>query len=297
MTRLAAILIMATVHFTAARGFGWSQRWIHASQASRGTQLWFVGSLTLPSAAQSVRLEAASNGRFIVYVNGYNTTTDVLAPYAMPTPTLRGISCDATPFIDGDTCRIAVLYSPYLEGFDDRQLSLTLYGTLADGSPFAYSAGSDWSWTEANATTAIGDDESESVNGRNAECGWPTGDMPWPSRQPVVEGQGYTPVEHYRPQYIRHTMNCRMVHSSPTSLTFLPPRPFRGWVRVTLRGMRAGTTISVNGLSYTCSGQLDEQACRRFTIPRHSTQDITIVSPSGIKRSNVTSVEALDIDY
>lgn len=296
MRRWLMVLVAATVFCTTTRAFGWNLKWINANDSCRGSQLWFVHSFTLPSRPHSAWIEAASNGRFVVYVNGYNITNDVLAPYPRQSASLRSVTCDVTPFIDDDSCRIAVWYSPFLDGYEGRQLSLTLYGTSADGTSFAFPADKNWAWTKADAMTYIGDDETENINANGFSPDWKTCNIPSPLLYPVDVRQDSCIVEPYKPQFIRHVYECRYAHSTATSLTFLSPCPFRGWVRVTLRGMRAGTTISVNGLNYTCSGIMDEQACRRFTIPRCQTSTIKILSPSGIKPDNVMSVEAIDIE-
>jgi hypothetical protein len=66
-----------------------------------------------------------------------------------------------------------------------------------------------------------------------------------------------------------------------------------GWVRVTMRGMKKGEVVEVNGLRYVCRGGSDDQACRRFTTSTAGIARITL--PAGRSRSNITRVEAIAI--
>lgn len=295
MIRLLLIVVATIMNIASARAVGWTRQWVCADDSCRESQIWFLRTLCLPHRPAEAYIHAASNGRIIVYVNGYNTTTDVLAPYRNGDTSLQGITCDAMPYIDGDTCLIAVWYSPFLKGHEGKQLSLTLYGKYTDGNPFAFTTDGNWSWALAPATTLHSPHETEQINSRAMRANWNNDGLPMPMLRPVKSEVTTDMVGEYRPRHIRKTYSCRLANSSATTLTYLSPFPFHGWARVTLRGMKPGTQITVNGLYYTCNGQMDEQACRRFTIPPYTTTTIKITSPSGIKVSNVMSVEAIDI--
>ena len=68
---------------------------------------------------------------------------------------------------------------------------------------------------------------------------------------------------------------------------------FNGWVRVTLQKMKAGDELIINGLTYTCNGKDDEQACRRFTAGPSGY--IVITGPSYFNRDNIVAVEAIEL--
>ena len=295
MIRLLLIVFLTVMNVTTARSAGWIRQWVCADDSCRESQLWFLRTICLPHKPSEAFINATSNGRITIYVNGYNTTTDVLAPYHSGEETLHCVTCNALPFIANDTCIIAVWYSPFLKGQDQKQLSLTLYGKYTNGESFAFSTDNNWWGTLAPATTLHSPYETESINSRAMIANWNIDGLPMPRLLPVKTTTSTDFVSEYRPQHIRKTYTCRLADSSPTSLTYLSPFAFRGWARVTLRGMKPGTQITVNGLYYTCSGQMDEQACRRFTISPFKTTTIKITSPSGIKESNVMSVEAMDI--
>lgn len=296
MNRLTLIVTITLLHLSTARGEGWNRQWISSCDSCRGSQIWFMRTVCLTQTPEEAFITATSNGRITVFVNGYNTTTDVLAPYRSGDTTLKSITCNVVPYISNDTCLISVWYSPFLEHQDGKELSLTLYGKYADGRHFAFRTDNNWAWAQAPATTLRSPQETEMINSRETSATWNTTGLPTPKLLPVrTKSTTDDVVTEYQPQYARKTLVCRLAHSTPTSLTYISPSPFHGWARVTLRGMKSGTQITVNGLYYTCNGQMDEQACRRFTIPPYTTNTIKITSPSGIKESNVMSVEAIDI--
>lgn len=273
---------------------GWCRQWISADSVG-DSQLWFLRTLILPSQPVEARLEAISGGRVCIYVNGYNATTDILAPYKQGDKVLKSIGCDILPYITDDTCRIAVWYSPFLREIKSKHLSLTVWCRYPDGQRQSYVSDSNWSWVMAPAETNGND---ECFNSLAMYDKWNIDELPAPMLLPVRVSSGsyYEPSEPYTPQYIRHIYSCKKISATPMSLTYLSPSPFCGWVRVTLRGMKRGATLSVNGFDYICNGDIDEQACRRFTISPVATDHIEIRCSSGITADNVMSVEAIDID-
>lgn len=295
MTRLLALLVLCLSYAALARADGQPRQWINATDSCPESQIWFMRTVILDKEVKSAWVEVASNGRVAVYVNGYNTSTDVLTPYRPGDRTMRSFRCQATPFVSSDTCRLAVWYSPFLKSYNGRQLSLTFYGTYTDGSHFAFETDGSWSWTAAPATTHLSRGETEHIAYGSTDVEWLSDDLPLPSLLPVSVTCGSEITLPSRPLLIRNIYPCRLALSSSTSLTYLSPHPFRGWVRVTLRGMKKGQSVTVNGLHYTCGGILDEQACRRFTMPDDKTTTIRITSPCGIHESNIMSVEAIDI--
>ena len=146
------------------------------------------------------------------------------------------------------TCLIAVWYSPFLKGHEGKQLSLTLYGKYTDGKPFAFTTDGNWSWALAPATTLHSPHETEQINSRAMRTNWNIDGLPMPMLRPVKSEVATDMVGEYRPRHIRKTYSCRLANSSATTLTYLSPFPFHGWARVTLRGMKPGTQITVNGL-------------------------------------------------
>ena len=69
---------------------------------------------------------------------------------------------------------------------------------------------------------------------------------------------------------------------------------FQGWVRVTLRDARVGEQVNVGGMVYVCTGQMDEQACRKFTLP--VCRRVWIYGDAHFRKSQIQNVEGLVLE-
>ena len=77
------------------------------------SQVWFRRAFTVARPPLSARVTIASAGRYELFVNGYNVTTDVLAPSAGPPgDTIRVMTYEVGRFLRPDTNVVAVWYSP-----------------------------------------------------------------------------------------------------------------------------------------------------------------------------------------
>jgi hypothetical protein len=70
-------------------------------------------------------------------------------------------------------------------------------------------------------------------------------------------------------------------------------RAFDGWVRLTIRDARKGQRLQMGGLTYICSGEMDEQMCRKFTIARQ--KEVTVTGDKYFKPEQIQAVEGLEI--
>ena len=69
---------------------------------------------------------------------------------------------------------------------------------------------------------------------------------------------------------------------------------FYGFTRVTLRDCKRGQRISINGLQYTCNGEMDEQAFGRFA-PGFC-RKVLISGDRNFKKEQIQNVEAIAIE-
>ncbi len=67
---------------------------------------------------------------------------------------------------------------------------------------------------------------------------------------------------------------------------------FHGYVRVTLRDANMGERLNINGLGYQCSGEMDEQAYRKFT--RRTFRNVWITGDQHFKNSQIQRVEGIE---
>ena len=279
-----------------AQEFG--MRWLYCPQAEETQQVWFKRSFHMNEPAANAILSIASEGRYIVYVNGYNISTDLFSDNPRGAIAVRDF--DVTRFLDEGTNTIAVWYSPVSYG--RRQLYAVLSGQWNSGGNFYLSNDQGWRCRTANARTLP--DGNEEIDGSRYLSDWKEYDWKddafllseW---KPAVVATDLMPavisfVRHEVPAFhAQRILKRAKVSQRGNTLTYDFGQPIEGWVRVTMRGMKKGEVMEVNGLRYTCRGGSDDQACRRFTT--NSAGIARIILPAGRSRSNITRVEAISI--
>ena len=275
----------------------WGTHWISHPSAGDTDQVWFRRTFLSEGMPASAQIAVASGGNFVVYVNGYNVSGDVLVPYGDgPADTIRMMRYEVTRFLNPDTNVVAVWYSP--ESRTRRQLSLTVYGYGRARQLFAYHTDGTWMCRTANARTLPCGDEiindNDYVDSWNLSgCGI-TGWLPaevYTGKEPVPLAE--TPPVHPA-ERISRIYRYRFLDDYGRDIIYHFGHSFKGWVRVTLRGMSRGDTVSVNGLRYVCSGRADEQACRMFTVSESGTALVS--GPPGFSRGNVADIEGIRIE-
>lgn len=297
--RCLAALCLTALCITETMAQEWNTHWIHHPEASAGEQVWFHRTLTVDGPATKARLVTASEGRFVVYVNGYNVTPDVFSPYgAWQTDTIRPVKCDITGYLQPGENTMAVWTAP--RGNTHRQLSLMLNGRTADGREIVLTTDERWlcrttgcrTNTDGNETV----DGNASIDGRNEQYGREISVMRWiPAIESGTQGEREPmPMELPRSTaQVKQIRECAAIEVLGDSIVCRFGHPFNGQVRVTLRDMERGDTLRIGGLTYICTGESDEQACRRFTT---DTQDKAVISGNGrLRRENIMKIEAVCI--
>lgn len=287
---LSLSLSMAALAATAQT---WNLPWISDPMADSTAQIWFRNTFTLKERPITADIHAASDGLFIVYVNGYNVSSDVLEPFDG-----GGIvRYDASRFLRNGANTVAVWYSPKPPCRPTTaQLALSLCGAYANGERFATATDGAWVCRHANATTPANGDETVCANDYVSD--WNTNDggiVGWRAAQesPQRRITAETPPWHDAFRVAR-IQSPERVYPSGKTITYTFGSPIHGWVRLTLRGMERGDTIRMDGFTYVCSGDDDEQACRRFTTATNNA--VTVEASKALSRDNVTNVEAIAIE-
>jgi len=286
-TILLALLALA------ATAQEWNQPWISHPTADSTAQIWFKKTFELSERLQTADIYVASNGRFIVYVNGYNVSADVLEPFC----TGAMMRYNANRFLRKGANTVAVWYSPMPPCRQtNEQIALTVCGTDAHGHPFATATDGTWLCRQANATTTVYGDETVEANHYVPD--WNIGEesiVGWLAAKEHIGGRTASQVPLWHDaMHISRIDNYAYFDETADGIVYHFKNHFDGWVRLTLRNMQRGDTISVNGLRYVCSGEDDEQACRRFTT---SLSNIAVVKASRrLSRDNVTNIEAITIE-
>lgn len=274
-----------------SQSFG--MHWIHHPAPNASDQIWFRRTYTLPHRPTKAVLTVASEGRYIIYVNGYVVSNDLFSSnpegiIAMREYNIKGL-------LKAGQNVVGVWYAPTQE--THRQLSATLTGSYENGATFYYETDGTWLCRKANARmTANGGEEIDAtryVPAWNQErmqlLEWQAAERWKDTTWPMVSFVPMSKTAFHAHQVLRRPK--RSYYGNRVIYDY--GQQVNGWVRVTLRRMKRGDVVYVNGLRYVCSGQREEQACRRFTTGPAGTAIILL--PAGRNRDNITRVEAISI--
>ena len=294
------LIILAMTAFAAQKAVAqqWHCAWIAHPTAADTTQVWFRRSYENASLSREAYIDIASTGFFTLYVNGRNVSTDILTPLRQQgDATPRSMTFDVKRFLRRGENTIAVWYSPSSAHKDLRQLSLNFYGTDSEGEPFSFLSDGSWLCREANMTLTTDGGEMQDATLYNMK--WNTADFDLVLWLPAMETEGTAgesimadrwqeggsrTVSVMQPRYFDVTDEGVLYDFAPG---------FYGFVRVTLRDCKRGQRISINGLRYTCNGDMDEQAFGRFA-PTFC-RKVLIKGDEDFSREQVQSVEAIAI--
>ena len=293
------LLVISFLPLTAvAQEFG--MRWICCPQAEESQQIWFKRNIHIGEEVTTAVLSVASEGRYIVYVNGYNISTDLFS--SNPQGAIGVRDYEIGNFLHKGTNTIAVWYSPVT--YTQRQLYIVLSGEWQNGGTFYFDNEKGWMCHAANARTMP--DGNEEIDGPGYIADWK--DYDWKEDCFMVSDWKRAEIakdlkpavitfcRHEAPAYrTKRILKHATVSQQGRTLVYDFGHTLNGWVRVTMRGMKKGEVITVNGLRYICKGGTDDQACRRFTTCAAGVA--RIILPAGRSRSNITTVEAIEIHY
>lgn len=269
----------------------WGLNWIRAPWANATEQVWFSRSFSLNDMPQRARVEMASSGHFILYVNDYNVTTSLLEPFDQHGPdTIHVVSYDVRPFLRLGNNTLRVWFSPTCNS--PKQLSLLL---VADTKRKPLTLTTDGNWLCAPAHARTYADGHEEVDGR-FHITRPTPTATWQPSQEVKKVNSSFRMPHFighLPYEVR-AYTCSMSEPDTTFnnvCTYHCGLRFEGRVRVTLTGMKAGDTLRINRHLYICNGRDGEQAQQRFAVGESG--EVRIEGPAHFSSKNVEMVEAI----
>ena len=297
MKRILLFLTLALTVMTAvAQEFG--IHWIACPAADSTMQAWFRQTYITPQRPLRATVTVASAGNFELYVNRWNVSTDVLAPFReRGDRRVKAVTYDVSRYLRPDSNVIAVWYSPATTQPNRKQISVTYSGTMPNGTPFSHVSDPEWLCRPANRT--ITPDGGECVDGRAHNPLWNATEIEtagWVPALAVKEGraEGYGVSASFYP-----AMRVARVHKPAyfdvcgDSVFYEFRNGFQGWIRITLRNAQRGEHIYINGLEYICNGNLDEQACRKFTIT--TCRRVLIYGDASFDRSQLYNVEGIEI--
>ena len=273
--------------------------WVASSVADSASQVWFRKGYLFRGKPRQASLTVVTTGYFELYVNGRNVSTQVLTPRrAAFCRDALGVTYDVERFLSPDSNVVAVLYSPASPCATPYQVAVQFAGVDARGHAFCDA--SDASWLCRRAGRRVLPD-----GGEEAEGGWPlsyfTGnaiDQALWTPATVAHG-AVEPSFRLLPASADGMRVARIIKPAffdvvGDSVVYDFGTAFQGWVRVTLRDARVGEQVNVGGMVYVCTGQMDEQACRKFTLP--VCRRVWIYGDTHFRKSQIQNVEGLVLE-
>lgn len=276
-------LCLALLTLALQTAWGWGCRWM-AHPAGKGAgQVLFRHTYTFSTQPRRAHIVVDDRGRHVLYVNGYNVSEAAFA----------GGTChyDVARFLHEGENIIAIWHAAATG------VGLSFYGTTWGGERFSFGADGTWLCRAASGETL--DDGRETFDATLYDTEWKTDGTAYPAWTGAVEIPSDSMATNPRAvaYRVRRTISPSHIYNNVENgkVAYHFGETFTGLVRLTLRGMERGATVKVNGLSYTCSGETDEQCCRRFTV---TTQEAAVVElPTGASADNITNVEGLEIKW
>ena len=278
---------------------GFQPNWISYPDVDSTAQIWFRQTYLCEGRPQFAMLEVVTTGYFDLYVNGYNVSTDVRMPFREEAFNDQPISLcfDITRFLRPDSNTIAVWYSPSYPHIQPRQVAISYYGRNAENLPFSFISDKNWLCRKANVQLNATNDEILHAPDYS-QTQWKADDF----APACWQGTSYSSADNsQRIDYRRVAYMAERVTKILTPAYYVTEGDttcyefdtgFHGYVRVTLRDANTEEYLNINGLSYQCNGEMDEQAYRKFT--RRTFRNIWITGDQYFRNSQIQRIEGIE---
>lgn len=271
--------------------------WIAAQQVDSTSEIWFRQEIRLQECPVFASATIATTGKVDVYINERNVSTANWMPDRMGNDNLPvSINMEVTRFLQPGINTIAIWYSPTFPHINRQQIAFSLCGRLKNGEKRAFC--SDDGWLTRRANVSLTREGGERYDANAYMLKWNSDDVDRGLWQPACNTNvpaiaskyyltGYPAVKRnmtYTPRYFDLVGD---------SVYYQFDKAFKGQLRITLRDAKRGQKIYIDGLEYTCTGELDEQACRKFTVADH--RRVLIYGDQNFKNEQIQSVEGIEI--
>lgn len=278
-----------------AQEFG--THWVSYPFYNDSTEVMFRKVYRLNDIPKEAYISMASCGNTRLYVNERNVTGSLLYEGTQH-DTLIGRTFNITSLLRKGDNAIAIWYAPQTGESTSKQLSLEFYGRENDSLSFYHMADGTW-WCKKLTDCSYG--EKEKFDNRKYANEWKAADY---HSSNWIHPTGASPYDKTYPLIIQKSLQCNNklrsllspIDTYQDSLGFHADfeRPFRGTIRLTIRGAHKGSPIYINGNEYICSGEMDEQAFYRFHFEwQHS---FTINWGEGFNHNCITNIEGMEIE-
>lgn len=278
----------------------WRPAWIGCERADSFSCVWFSRTYTFKTKPLRASLTLITTGLFDIYVNGRNVSTSALMPCRQyPEDGALGVSYQIERFLRRGNNVISVFYSPSFPHLSKRQVAVNLAGCDALGRKFCYD--SDASWLCRLADRRLLPNGGEATDGASLLSDWTLGSdnslALWTNAsetESCAEEAVCLMPEREDGWKVSRIISPKYFDTEHDSVWYEFGTGFRGWIRITLRDAKPGEVINIGGLEYVCSGQMDEQACLKFTLP--VCRRVLVCGDESFRVSQVQKVEGLILE-
>ncbi len=293
-----SLLAAAAVSPSETAAQAYLQSWVASPAADSSAHVWFRQTYIETGRPRRAWMTIATPGRFELYVNGRNVSRDIRMPLrsAAAGDCVMATTFDVARFLRPDTNVVCVAYSPLYPRAERRQVSVVFWGEYRDATSFLRFSDGDWlcrkadsgllpdggEWKDATlCPQRWTDTQTDLARWRSVDVAPPLDD------RTVVYAPLLRPAER-----VVHISRPRFFDRDGDRIVYDFGKAFHGIVRVTLRDTRPGERISIGGLEYVCSGEIDEQAFRRFTVT--DLRRVEIIGDDSFSPDQIQYVEALE---
>lgn len=291
------ILAMAMSWAPAVHSQSFCSHWISAQQVDSTSEIWFRQQIRLQELPAFASATIATTGKVDVYINERNVSTAIWIPDRTGNDDRPvSVNMEVTRFLQPGVNTIAIWYSPSFPHINGRQIAFSLCGRMKNGEKRAFCSDDGWLTRRANASLA--NDGGERYDANAYTLKWNSDDVDWGLWQPARDTNTPAIASRYHltgyPAVKRDmTYTPRYFDLAGDSVYYQFDKAFKGQLRITLRNARRGQKIYVDGLEYTCSGDMDEQAYRKFTVADY--RRVLIHGDRNFRNEQIQSVEGLEI--
>lgn len=272
--------------------------WISYPEVDSTSQIWFRQTYLSDNRPTCATVSITTTGMIELYINGYNVSTDTRIPFRNENDDSPiNMTFNVTRFLRPDSNIVAVWYSPSYPHIQQKQISLCFSGIMPDGKCFSYNTNNEWLCRKANIS--LTDKGEEKFIAPSNDAIWNSSEYEpacWINATAYQHYVTYTPEEKSfytsrRVTKIHHPFYHRI---NRDSIEYRFDTAFHGYIRVTLREAKKGEQINIDGLEYTCNGNIDEQTYRKFTDKDCSS--IIVWGDRKFRRSQIQNVEGVEIN-
>ncbi len=298
MIRLLIILSLLLAWQPNSNGQEFGCHWISDPLPNDSSEVIFKHTYTSKQRPLQAYVTLASTGHIRVYINERNVSRDILL-IGKGKETLQFYTFDITRFLKSTKNTIAVWYAPSEVSTLGKQLSLEYYGTDADGKSFYHKADGKWLCKKLSGNSVS--EDRECFDATHFPQDWrtfsfsPSKAWQHPTGYPLYMD---SPIENIQlPSSFKPYLISKILRPVSTRIDSLGyhidfGRPFYGTIRLTIRNAKRGNHLHISGLTYTCTGEMDEQAFRRFNFITRSNY---IINGLDFKPSWIVFAEGLEI--